>query len=201
MNTAPAGSTAGKSKDTLYCSFCGKSQHEVEKLIAGATVFICSECVELSMDIIREARSKAVFDKAEEADIEALMAIESTVGSRLNTTMSREEMIREICDGHIFVLKIGGAVCGYIMCFGQPGMIVYIGALAVHPQFRGQGLAGQALMDVFVRFHKAKLFQLHVHPDNHHAVALYTKHGFSVERVLPDFFGDGEPRLLMTRRP
>jgi len=42
------------SKSTLYCSFCGKSQHEVRKLIAGPTVFICDECVELCMDIIRE---------------------------------------------------------------------------------------------------------------------------------------------------
>jgi len=49
--------TAGgdsESKNTLYCSFCGKSQHEVRKLIAGPTVFICDECVELCMDIIRE---------------------------------------------------------------------------------------------------------------------------------------------------
>ena len=43
-----------ESKNTLYCSFCGKSQHEVRKLIAGPTVFICDECVELCMDIIRE---------------------------------------------------------------------------------------------------------------------------------------------------
>ena len=42
------------SKNTLYCSFCGKSQHEVRKLIAGPTVFICDECVELCTDIIRE---------------------------------------------------------------------------------------------------------------------------------------------------
>jgi len=47
-------STSGDSKNTLYCSFCGKSQHEVKKLIAGPTVFICDECVELCMDIIRE---------------------------------------------------------------------------------------------------------------------------------------------------
>jgi len=47
-------SYGGDSKNTLYCSFCGKSQHEVRKLIAGPTVFICDECVELCMDIIRE---------------------------------------------------------------------------------------------------------------------------------------------------
>ncbi|MGB0508222.1 MAG: ATP-dependent Clp protease ATP-binding subunit ClpX [Pikeienuella sp.] len=47
-------SSGTESKNTLYCSFCGKSQHEVRKLIAGPTVFICDECVELCMDIIRE---------------------------------------------------------------------------------------------------------------------------------------------------
>ncbi|WP_448587010.1 ATP-dependent Clp protease ATP-binding subunit ClpX [Thermaurantiacus sp.] len=47
-------SSGGDAKSTLYCSFCGKSQHEVKKLIAGPTVFICDECVELCNDIIRE---------------------------------------------------------------------------------------------------------------------------------------------------
>ena len=53
-------SASGDSKNTLYCSFCGKSQHEVKKLIAGPTVFICDECVELCMDIIREESKTAL---------------------------------------------------------------------------------------------------------------------------------------------
>jgi len=56
---------SGDSKSTLYCSFCGKSQHEVRKLIAGPTVFICDECVELCMDIIREEH-KITFTKAKD---------------------------------------------------------------------------------------------------------------------------------------
>jgi ATP-dependent Clp protease ATP-binding subunit ClpX len=48
------------SKNTLYCSFCGKSQHEVRKLIAGPTVFVCDECVELCMDIIREENTSSL---------------------------------------------------------------------------------------------------------------------------------------------
>ncbi len=51
------------SKSTLYCSFCGKSQHEVRKLIAGPTVFICDECVELCNDIIREEAKGATSTK------------------------------------------------------------------------------------------------------------------------------------------
>ena len=47
-------------KNILYCSFCGKSQHEVRKLIAGPTVFICDECVELCMDIIKEENKSSI---------------------------------------------------------------------------------------------------------------------------------------------
>src|ERR671927_709820 len=52
--------SGGDSKSTLYCSFCGKSQHEVRKLIAGPTVFICDECGELCNDIIREDSKSAL---------------------------------------------------------------------------------------------------------------------------------------------
>ena len=52
--------TEDENKATLFCSFCGKSQHEVRKLIAGPTVFICDECVELCMDIIREEHKDSI---------------------------------------------------------------------------------------------------------------------------------------------
>jgi ATP-dependent Clp protease ATP-binding subunit ClpX len=57
--------TTGDGKSTLYCSFCGKSQHEVRKLIAGPTVFICDECVELCMDIIREENKTSLVKSKE----------------------------------------------------------------------------------------------------------------------------------------
>ena len=57
--------TEKNNKNILYCSFCGKSQHEVKKLIAGPTVFICDECVELCMDIIKEEK-KDSFVKNQE---------------------------------------------------------------------------------------------------------------------------------------
>lgn len=57
--------TNGDSKGTLYCSFCGKSQHEVRKLIAGPTVFICDECVELCNDIIREENKESITKKSD----------------------------------------------------------------------------------------------------------------------------------------
>src|SRR2546423_15521685 len=58
-------SGGSESKNTLYCSFCGKSQHAVRKLIAGPTVLICDERVELSMEIIRE-ENKTSFMKSKD---------------------------------------------------------------------------------------------------------------------------------------
>jgi len=60
-----SGTSNKEGKNTLYCSFCGKSQHEVRKLIAGPTVFICDECVELCMDIIREETKGSNLKTAE----------------------------------------------------------------------------------------------------------------------------------------
>ena len=60
-----ADKASGDGKNTLYCSFCGKSQHEVRKLIAGPTVFICDDCVELCMDIIREETKSAGLKTSE----------------------------------------------------------------------------------------------------------------------------------------
>ena len=58
-------SPSSESKNTLHCSFCGKSQHEVRKLIAGPTVFICDECAELCMDIIREEHKTSLIQSCE----------------------------------------------------------------------------------------------------------------------------------------
>ena len=57
--------TEKNNKNILYCSFCGKSQHEVKKLIAGPTVFICDECVELCMDIIKEEKKDSFIKNQE----------------------------------------------------------------------------------------------------------------------------------------
>ena len=65
---AEAGKKGGKDKNTLYCSFCGKSQHEVRKLIAGPTVFICDECVELCMDIVREENRSSLVSDGQNGD-------------------------------------------------------------------------------------------------------------------------------------
>ena len=62
---------AGKPKFTLYCSFCGKSEHEVRKLIAGPTVFICDECIVLCLGICREHGFDPLAEPSNESPVTA----------------------------------------------------------------------------------------------------------------------------------
>ena len=62
---------ASSGEKLLYCSFCGKSQHEVRKLIAGPSVFICDECIELCNDIIREETASDKGGKGQKSDLPA----------------------------------------------------------------------------------------------------------------------------------
>jgi ATP-dependent Clp protease ATP-binding subunit ClpX len=63
-----ADNKGASSEKTLYCSFCGKSQHEVKKLIAGPSVFICDECIDLCNDIVREELPQGALARGDDAD-------------------------------------------------------------------------------------------------------------------------------------
>ncbi len=83
-----------KSKDgkLLYCSFCGKSQHEVRKLIAGPSVFVCDECIELCNDIIREEIQGGVPGKADKNDL----PVPHEIRARLNEYVIGQEQAKKI---------------------------------------------------------------------------------------------------------
>ncbi len=83
-----------KSKDgkLLYCSFCGKSQHEVRKLIAGPSVFVCDECIELCNDIIREEIQGGVPGKADKNDL----PVPHEIRARLDEYVIGQEQAKKI---------------------------------------------------------------------------------------------------------
>jgi len=81
-----------KGDKLLYCSFCGKSQHEVRKLIAGPSVFVCDECVELCNDIIREEVNSVVSGKTDKAD----MLVPHEIRARLDEYVIGQENAKKI---------------------------------------------------------------------------------------------------------
>jgi hypothetical protein len=88
------------SKNPLYCSFCGKSQHEVRKLIAGPTVFICDECVDLCMDIIREENKSSLTKSSDSipTPIERLLTEDGIRIVKIFLHISADEQIRRFKD-------------------------------------------------------------------------------------------------------
>ena len=96
---------------TLYCSFCGKSQHEVKKLIAGPSVFICDECIELCNDIIRdEAPADAGHAKSGKSDLPAPLDIKTTLDQYVIGQDSAKRTLSVAVYNHYKRLKYIGAV-------------------------------------------------------------------------------------------
>ena len=96
---------------TLYCSFCGKSQHEVKKLIAGPSVFICDECIELCNDIIRdEAPADAGHAKPGKSDLPAPLEIKTTLDQYVIGQDSAKRTLAVAVYNHYKRLKYIGAV-------------------------------------------------------------------------------------------
>ena len=99
--------TGTDSKYTLYCSFCGKSQHEVRKLIAGPTVFICDECVELCNDIIRE-ETKAGISGKKDGDVPTPKEIFETLNDYVIGQDRAKRVLSVAVHNHYKRLKHGG---------------------------------------------------------------------------------------------
>ena len=100
--------STGDTKNTLFCSFCGKSQHEVKKLIAGPTVFICDECVELCMDIIRE-ETQASITKSDDG-----VPSPTKIMKVLEDYVIGQELAKKYCLWR-FIITINGSIICRIM--------------------------------------------------------------------------------------
>lgn len=100
-----------ESKNTLYCSFCGKSQHEVKKLIAGPNVFICNECVELCVDIIRE-EDKTQLVRTEEDGVPTPSEIKTVLDDYVIGQEQAKRVLSVAVHNHYKRLEYGGTGSG-----------------------------------------------------------------------------------------
>ena len=128
------------SKSTLYCSFCGKSQHEVRKLIAGPTVFICDECVELCNDIIRE-ETKAGLAGKKEGEVPTPKDIYATLNDYVIGQNSAKRNLSVAVHNHYKRLKHSGKTDGVELAKSN--------ILLVGPTGTGKTLLAQTLARTF----------------------------------------------------
>ncbi|MEN7538716.1 ATP-dependent Clp protease ATP-binding subunit ClpX [Aurantiacibacter flavus] len=128
------------SKSTLYCSFCGKSQHEVRKLIAGPTVFICDECVELCNDIIREEAKVGVGGK-KDGSVPAPIDICNTLNDYVIGQERAKRVLSVAVHNHYKRLKHAGK--------GNDVELAKSNILLVGPTGSGKTLLAQTLARTF----------------------------------------------------
>lgn len=130
----------GDNKNTLYCSFCGKSQHEVRKLIAGPNVFICNECVELCMDIIRE-EDKTQLASSEDGGIPTPSEIRAILDDYVIGQESAKRVLSVAVHNHYKRLEHGGK--------GQDVELAKSNILLVGPTGCGKTLLAETLAKTF----------------------------------------------------
>jgi ATP-dependent Clp protease ATP-binding subunit ClpX len=128
------------SKSTLYCSFCGKSQHEVRKLIAGPTVFICDECVELCNDIIRE-EAKTGLGGRKDGGVPAPIEICSTLNDYVIGQDRAKRVLSVAVHNHYKRLKHSGK--------GNDVELAKSNILLIGPTGSGKTLLAQTLARTF----------------------------------------------------
>ncbi len=132
-------------------------------------------------------------------DIPTLIALEKKV-SELKTysaMLEESEWVEEIRKGKVFLIMLDGQVIGNISYQEKEPRHIYISGFLVDPSFQGRGIGREALRLVLEKMSDAKRIDLVTHPDNHAALRLYDAFGFSIESRKENYFGDGEPRLVL----
>jgi len=133
-------------------------------------------------------------------DTQTLLEIEkTTVGLKIYSGYFTEKEIEEwVNNDTVYLIKNDEVIVGSISYEVKNKDHVYISGLVIKPEFQKQGLAKQAMILLFEELKSYKQISLAVHPDNH-AVKLYESFGFITKSREENYFGDGEPRLIMVK--
>ena len=135
--------------------------------------------------------------QAKNKDWEVVMWLEKiALGPMYSTGVEKEDITRYIKYETILLAYSGKEIVGKIS-YVEEENVVDISGLIIVPKWRGKGFGKKLTMMMMEIFPGAKTFKLTVHPKNVAAIKIYTNLGFEEMKVVADYYGDGEPRLLM----
>lgn len=139
--------------------------------------------------------------KATRKDLEDLLFLERTAdGVKTYSAMTEaKEFLDEIENNEVFIIEKAGQVVGSIMYEIKSPEHIYLSGLVINPQFQGQGFARQAMEIILAKFRDRNRIDLVTHPENIKAINLYKSLGFAIESQKENYFGDGEPRVVMSK--
>jgi ribosomal protein S18 acetylase RimI-like enzyme len=136
-------------------------------------------------------------------DVETVVAFESELADPriYGPMLDVPGALEEIKKNTFCFLKTGDIVVGTAAYRLRADNSVYISNLAVDRAYRGQGVARSIMLFILEKCKEAPRVDLVTHPENNHALQLYTSLGFKVESRKENYFGDGEPRLVLVLTP
>lgn len=137
--------------------------------------------------------------RATKEDIPVLIELEKSVaGTKIYSTMLEEKEWEEALEKEVvYLIEKDGAVTGNVSYERKEKGRVYISGLVINPQFQGQGIGREIIVRILDEVKDAKRIDLVTHPDNAPALALYESLGFVIESRVENYYGDGEPRLVL----
>ncbi len=143
------------------------------------------------------------LEKVDQSAKEEILAIEKDILSRL--TSSNLITIPEIIDyyfnrGETFLIKLEKNIVG-VVAVDKKADEIELSSILIKKKYQGQGVGTKVLENIFTKFDTNKKWTVITHPENHHSIRLYWKFGFEFSHWLGDYFGTGEPRIKMTRKP
>ncbi len=153
--------------------------------------------------ITRDKAESISFDKAttSPADVAAYFEIEQTAkGVKLYSALvSEQEILEEISTNEVYFIKKGGDIVGYTSYQLTSDGSAYLGGLVIKPEYQRQGIARKAIEFRLKRVQDIPRVWLVTHPENIKIIHLYESFGFTVTERKENYFGDGEPRLVLTK--
>lgn len=139
------------------------------------------------------------FKEASISDIPVLLELEKSVAdtNTYSPMLEKDEWEEELQKGKVYLIEKNNAVIGNLSYERKEDAHIYISGLVISPTFQGQGVAREVLTNLLAELKDVKRIDLVTHPDNHAALQLYQSLGFVIESRKENYYGDGEPRLVL----
>lgn len=146
---------------------------------------------------MNEEQNKISLQIATKADIEDIIELEKKVASRTYIPLGdKHQLLKIMAKGPIYKIKKGEKMVGVIAYYKKEDGSIYICAFATDPKYRGQHLGREALIKILEEIKDTPKIWLNVHPNNP-AIKLYKSLGFKITGRKENYFGDGEPRIVL----
>jgi ribosomal protein S18 acetylase RimI-like enzyme len=145
---------------------------------------------------------KISLRKAGDGDIKRFIEIEQMADSKTYSAMTTNKEWKDELDkenAKIYAIMLGDKIIGDVSYGIKENGVAYISGLCIDHELRGRGIGKQAIKIILEELENHKRIELVTHPENKNAIKLYLSFGFYTEKQMDNYFGDGEPRILMVK--